>query len=87
MTSQDSLTSIGAARIAVTALLDGGVRHVVVAPGSRSAPMAYALAEAEAAGRVRLHVRIDERDAGFTALGLALSTEAPVAVVTTSGTA
>ncbi|WGM19471.1 2-succinyl-5-enolpyruvyl-6-hydroxy-3-cyclohexene-1-carboxylic-acid synthase [Paenarthrobacter sp. OM7] len=87
MTSQDSLTSIGAARIAVTALLDGGVRHVVVAPGSRSAPMAYALAEAEASGRVRLHVRIDERDAGFTALGLALSTEAPVAVVTTSGTA
>jgi len=87
VTSQDSLTSIGAARIAVTALLDGGVRHVVVAPGSRSAPMAYALAEAEAAGRVRLHVRIDERDAGFTALGLALSTQAPVAVVTTSGTA
>ncbi|QSZ49855.1 2-succinyl-5-enolpyruvyl-6-hydroxy-3-cyclohexene-1-carboxylic-acid synthase [Arthrobacter sp. D5-1] len=87
MTSQDSLTSIGAARIAVTALLDGGVRHVVVAPGSRSAPMAYALAEAETSGRVRLHVRIDERDAGFTALGLALSTQAPVAVVTTSGTA
>lgn len=87
VTSQDSLTSIGAARIAVTALLDGGVRHVVVAPGSRSAPMAYALAEAEASGRVRLHVRIDERDAGFTALGLALSTQAPVAVVTTSGTA
>ncbi|QQQ61633.1 2-succinyl-5-enolpyruvyl-6-hydroxy-3-cyclohexene-1-carboxylic-acid synthase [Paenarthrobacter ureafaciens] len=87
MTSQISLTSLGAARIAVTALLDGGVRHVVVAPGSRSAPMAYALAEAEAAGRVHLHVRIDERDAGFTALGLALSTEAPAAVLTTSGTA
>ncbi|BCW37299.1 2-succinyl-5-enolpyruvyl-6-hydroxy-3-cyclohexene- 1-carboxylate synthase [Arthrobacter sp. StoSoilA2] len=87
MTSQDSLTSIAAARIAVTALLDGGVRHVVVAPGSRSAPMAYALAEAEAAGKVLLHVRIDERDAGFTALGLALATEAPAAVLTTSGTA
>ncbi|MFK0006856.1 2-succinyl-5-enolpyruvyl-6-hydroxy-3-cyclohexene-1-carboxylic-acid synthase [Paenarthrobacter sp. NPDC090520] len=87
MTSQDSLTSIGAARVAVSALLDGGVRHVVVAPGSRSAPMAYALAEAEATGRVILHVRIDERDAGFTALGLALATEAPAAVVTTSGTA
>ena len=71
----------------MTALLDGGVRHVVVAPGSRSAPMAYALAEAEAAGKVLLHVRIDERDAGFTALGLALSTEAPTAVLTTSGTA
>jgi 2-succinyl-5-enolpyruvyl-6-hydroxy-3-cyclohexene-1-carboxylate synthase len=87
VTSQISLTSLGAARIAVTALLDGGVRHVVVAPGSRSAPMAYALAEAEAAGRVHLHVRIDERDAGFTGLGLALSTEAPAAVLTTSGTA
>ncbi|MFJ5954562.1 2-succinyl-5-enolpyruvyl-6-hydroxy-3-cyclohexene-1-carboxylic-acid synthase [Paenarthrobacter sp. NPDC092416] len=87
MTSQDSLTSIAAARIAVLALLDGGVRHVVVSPGSRSAPMAYALAEAEVGGRVRLHVRIDERDAGFTALGLALSTEAPAAVLTTSGTA
>ncbi|BCW46582.1 2-succinyl-5-enolpyruvyl-6-hydroxy-3-cyclohexene-1-carboxylic-acid synthase [Arthrobacter sp. StoSoilB5] len=87
MTSQDSLTSIASARIAVTALLDGGVRHVVVAPGSRSAPMAYALAEAEAAGKVLLHVRIDERDAGFMALGLALATEAPAAVLTTSGTA
>ena len=76
-----------AARIAVDTLLDAGVRHVVVSPGSRSAPMAYALAEAEAAGRVELLVRIDERSAGFTALGLALSTGAPAAVLTTSGTA
>lgn len=87
MTSHDALTSLAAARIAVKALLDGGVRHVVVAPGSRSAPMAYALAEAEAAGRIELLVRIDERSAGFTALGLALSTRAPAAVLTTSGTA
>lgn len=87
MTSHDALTSLAAARIAVDALLEGGVRHVVVAPGSRSAPMAYALAEAEAAGRVELLVRIDERSAGFTALGLALSTGAPAAVLTTSGTA
>ena len=56
-------------------------------PGSRSAPMAYALAEASAAGKVELLVRIDERSAGFTALGLALATGAPVAVLTTSGTA
>ena len=49
--------------------------------------MAYALAEATAAGRVELLVRIDERSAGFTALGLALSTGAPAAVLTTSGTA
>jgi 2-succinyl-5-enolpyruvyl-6-hydroxy-3-cyclohexene-1-carboxylate synthase len=60
---------------------------VVVAPGSRSAPLAYALSDAEAAGRVRLHVRIDERSAAFTALGLALGAQRPAAVVTTSGTA
>ena len=84
---QHTLTSLGAARIAVAALLDGGVRSVVVAPGSRSAPMAYALAEASAAGKVELLVRIDERSAGFTALGLALATGAPAAVLTTSGTA
>ncbi len=81
------LGSLEAARLAVTALLDAGVRHVVVAPGSRSAPMAYALAEADAAGRVELLVRIDERSAGFTALGLALASRAPAAVLTTSGTA
>ncbi|WP_354235123.1 2-succinyl-5-enolpyruvyl-6-hydroxy-3-cyclohexene-1-carboxylic-acid synthase [Arthrobacter sp. UYEF3] len=73
--------------MAVAALIGAGVRYVVVAPGSRSAPMAYALAEADAAGRVELLVRIDERDAGFTALGLALTTGAPAAVLTTSGTA
>ncbi|ELT43434.1 2-succinyl-6-hydroxy-2,4-cyclohexadiene-1-carboxylate synthase [Arthrobacter nitrophenolicus] len=81
------LSALAAARIAVGILLDGGVRHVVVSPGSRSAPMAYALAEASAAGRVELLVRIDERAAGFTALGLALSTGSPAAVLTTSGTA
>lgn len=81
------LSAVDAARIAVAALLLEGVRYVVVAPGSRSAPMAYALAEADAAGRVELLVRIDERDAGFTALGLALATGAPAAVLTTSGTA
>ena len=82
-----ALSALDSARIAVAALLLEGVRYVVVAPGSRSAPMAYALAEADAAGRVELLVRIDERDAGFTALGLALATGAPAAVLTTSGTA
>jgi 2-succinyl-5-enolpyruvyl-6-hydroxy-3-cyclohexene-1-carboxylate synthase len=75
------------ARRAVTALTGGGVFDIVVAPGSRSAPLAYALAEAEAAGSLRLHVRIDERSAGFTALGLALGGKRPAAVLTTSGTA
>lgn len=81
------MTSLAAARTAVDALIGGGVEYVVVSPGSRSAPMAYALAEASAAGRVELLVRIDERSAGFTAVGLALSTGTPTAVLTTSGTA
>ncbi|WP_258059160.1 2-succinyl-5-enolpyruvyl-6-hydroxy-3-cyclohexene-1-carboxylic-acid synthase [Arthrobacter sp. B1805] len=81
------LDSASSAARAVQALVAGGITDVVIAPGSRSAPLAYALAEAEAAGRVRLHVRIDERAGAFTALGLALGADRPVAVVTTSGTA
>jgi 2-succinyl-5-enolpyruvyl-6-hydroxy-3-cyclohexene-1-carboxylate synthase len=64
-----------------------GLREVVVAPGSRSAPLAMAFDELDRAGRVRLHVRIDERAAAFTALGLAKASGRPVAVVCTSGTA
>ena len=55
-------------------------------PGSRSTPLALAAWAADRAGDLRVHVRIDERSAGFLALGLAMG-GAPVAVVTTSGTA
>jgi 2-succinyl-5-enolpyruvyl-6-hydroxy-3-cyclohexene-1-carboxylate synthase len=64
-----------------------GLREVVVAPGSRSTPMAMALHELGRAGRIRLHIRIDERSASFTALGLAKASRRPVAVLCTSGTA
>ncbi len=64
-----------------------GVRDVVLSPGSRSQAIALAAAEYEAAGVIRLHVRIDERVAGFLALGIAVETRTPVLVVTTSGTA
>ncbi|MGH3209853.1 MAG: 2-succinyl-5-enolpyruvyl-6-hydroxy-3-cyclohexene-1-carboxylic-acid synthase, partial [Trebonia sp.] len=64
-----------------------GLREVVIAPGSRSTPLAMAFWALERAGRVRLHVRIDERSAGFTALGLAKASRRPVAVLCTSGTA
>ena len=75
------------ARAVVDGLLAAGVRHVVLAPGSRSAPLAYELQRADRAGRLRLHVRVDERSAGFLALGLAKVSRIPAAVVTTSGTA
>ena len=64
-----------------------GLREVVIAPGSRSAPLAMAFWALERDGRVRLHVRIDERSAAFTALGLAKVSRQPVAVLCTSGTA
>jgi 2-succinyl-5-enolpyruvyl-6-hydroxy-3-cyclohexene-1-carboxylate synthase len=64
-----------------------GVRDVVLSPGSRSQALALAVAELEGAGRIRLRVRLDERGAGFLALGLAVETRTPVLVITTSGTA
>ncbi|HEX8007251.1 MAG TPA: 2-succinyl-5-enolpyruvyl-6-hydroxy-3-cyclohexene-1-carboxylic-acid synthase [Trebonia sp.] len=64
-----------------------GLREAVVAPGSRSTPLAMALYDLDLAGRLRLHVRIDERSASFTALGLAKASRRPVAVLCTSGTA
>ncbi|BDA63778.1 2-succinyl-5-enolpyruvyl-6-hydroxy-3-cyclohexene- 1-carboxylate synthase [Actinomyces capricornis] len=72
--------------------MERGVREVVLCPGSRSAPLAYALAQAQEEGAVSLRVVLDERSAAYMALGLArahaLAGELrPAAVVTTSGTA
>ena len=61
-----------------------GVEHAVASPGSRSTPLALALA---ADGRIELHVHHDERSAGFMAVGLALDAWEPTVVLTTSGTA
>ncbi len=84
--------STASAQALVRGLVRAGVRDFVVCPGSRSAPLTYAIAVLARAGSVRAHVRIDERDAAFTALGLARAgrlagAERPTAVVTTSGSA
>lgn len=79
--------STAQAQVVVDELARGGVRDVVLCPGSRNAPLAFALQAADAAGRIRLHMRIDERSAGFLAIGLAVAAGRPVPVVMTSGTA
>ena len=79
--------STALAEVLVDELVRCGVTDAVLAPGSRSAPLAFALHAADAAGLLRLHVRVDERSAGFLALGLARASGRPAAVVTTSGTA
>jgi len=83
----NEMTSTALARSIVQSCLDSGVEQVVIAPGSRNAPLSWAFAQAEKAGLVKIQVRIDERDAGFLALGIAKATKKPVPVVVTSGSA
>ena len=79
--------STAEAIVLVDELLRCGVTDAVLAPGSRSTPLAVALATAEARGDLTLHVRLDERSAGYTALGIGKVTGVPAVVLTTSGTA
>ena len=72
------------ARWLVDELVARGMTDAVLSPGSRNAPLSFALV---ADDRVRLHTRIDERTGAFLALGLARTSHRPVAVITTSGTA
>ena len=75
------------AGVVIAELVSQGVTDLVLAPGARSAPLAYEALAADRIGLLRLHVRLDERTAGFLALGLAKGSGRPVAVLTTSGTA
>jgi 2-succinyl-5-enolpyruvyl-6-hydroxy-3-cyclohexene-1-carboxylate synthase len=70
--------------IFINALAHAGLRHVCIAPGSRSTPLTLAF---DAHPEIGVHVHLDERSAGFYALGMALELDAPVALVCSSGTA
>jgi 2-succinyl-5-enolpyruvyl-6-hydroxy-3-cyclohexene-1-carboxylate synthase len=85
--SEQLNNSTAAARGFVAGLISAGVTEAVVAPGSRNGPLSLAVVAADAAGSIRLHVRLDERSASFLALGLASVSQRPVAVVVTSGSA
>ena len=87
MTENRSTPAMLTAVSVLDSLIRAGMRHVVVSPGSRSAPLAYAIAAAAEAGALIAHVRVDERSAAFTALGIAKASGQPVGLVCTSGTA
>ncbi len=77
-------TTQEACNILVNLLLAHGVRHTVVSPGSRNAPIIIALSQCE---QISKHIVVDERSAAFIALGIAQQENKPVALVCTSGTA
>ena len=81
------------ARAVVASLVEAGVKRVVISPGSRNAPLTYALSDAAQAGYLQLRVVVDERSAAFVALGASRSDwlheglARPAVAVMTSGSA
>lgn len=71
----------------LAAFAKAGVRNFFLAPGSRSQSLAIAAGQLADAGKIDLHVRIDERSMAFSALGAALASGEPSVLITTSGTA
>lgn len=74
-------------RVILNALLRYGVKHICIAPGSRSTPLTLEALYLQKQGQAECHSHFDERGLGFFALGLAKATQDPVAIIVTSGTA
>ena len=66
-------------------LIENGVTDIVVCPGSRSQSLSLLAAQLDGLGLITMHVVLDERAAGFLALGLSIESGRPAVVVTTSG--
>jgi len=85
--SDRAAANLDAALLLLGTLGGAGLHHLVLCPGSRSAPLAWAAGLLARRGTLRLHTAIDERSAAFFALGLARASGEPAAVITTSGSA
>ena len=84
--SIEAAENLRAAEALLSALMGLGLQRVVLCPGSRSGPLALAASRLESHG-LALTTGIDERSAGFFALGQTRADGQPTAVITTSGTA
>ena len=85
MTSNSPAQAFSATLLA--ALANAGVRNFFLAPGARSQSLAISAGQLADANKIKLHIRLDERSLGFTALGAALCSGEPSVIITTSGTA
>lgn len=77
-------TTHDSCNILVDLLCEYGVKHAIVSPGSRNAPIIIALSRCD---EINKHIIVDERSAAFAAIGIAQQSDSPVAIVCTSGTA
>ncbi|SMB78046.1 2-succinyl-5-enolpyruvyl-6-hydroxy-3-cyclohexene-1-carboxylate synthase [Pasteurella testudinis DSM 23072] len=75
------------ARVVLESIVRNGVRHICIAPGSRSTPLTLEAVRLQDSHRAVCHTHFDERGLGFFALGLAKADNTPVAIIVTSGTA
>ncbi len=82
MSNSNTLTTY--VNVFIDSLIQSGVEDVVLCPGSRSTPLAYGFAKSK---KLQLYRQIDERSAGYFALGIAKAKKKPVALLCTSGTA